>query len=506
MKTPQAVGDDGSTKSCGERGGRSSTRGALAALALLAVLALAAGLRFHGLGGHGLWQDEAYSFVFAIMPAGKFWKLMWSREGNMLLYYVLLRAWVHVGTSEFILRLPSVIFSLASVGMTYALGKQIFSKSTGLIAALLLSAHMLDLFLSQNARSYTLTVFLLLASAWTFVRMVRSPERKMWRLVYPLLAALAMYAQLLAILVIASQWLSLDGRRIRSMGWRRCLGVAATFFIVALPMEAFALLKNKGQVNWIPAVTWHGFMEGIYALSGYGGIGLLTFYAGLIGIAAVAALRASDSEYRFATRLAGAWLAFPVISMLVYSLHRPLFYSRFLVLCVPAATLLAGEGLATLQRLRSGIRWLWVPALLGMLALSLRSDWKYYRDPIWPDWKDSTRLVLANAHAGDAFCFSGNGAEVFLYYMQRERQVPWSKLPSAYYSHGVRCLEQPPEEIAKPGSGYTRVWLLKTDSTEEQYQWISGLLKPSYGTPKSLGTFPSPPGRIEVTLLRGSEK
>ncbi len=470
-------------------------------LTLCGILLAAAWLRLHGLGGHGLWQDEAYSFVFATMPAGKFWKLMWSREGNMLLYYVLLRGWVHVGVSEFMLRLPSVIFAVASVAMIYELGKQLFSKTTGLLAAALLSVHMLDIFSSQNARAYTLAVLLLLASSLAFVALVRHPNNKVRRLLYPLVGALALYAQLLTVFVIAAQWLSLDRTRLHNIGWKRWLGVLGTFFLAALPMEAFALLKNKGQLNWIPPLSSHSVLEGMYALTGYGGLSLLGLYVVLIVIAVAGAVRKGSCEGAFAVRLLLLWLLFPITVMLLYSLHKPLFYSRFLILCVPAATLLAAEGIASLRHALDLRRWLWLPAIVAVVALSLRADWNYYRNPMWPDWEAAARLVLSKVQPDDAICFSGNGAEVFLYYMQREQQIPWSKLPTSYYSQGIRCLGETPEQLAQASGENRRVWLFKTDGTEEQYQRILGLLIPHFGPPAAQGSFSSPPGRIVVYLL-----
>ena len=90
-------------------------------LALGVIGVAAAWLRLHRLGGHDLWLDEAYSVLFAKMPAGRFWKLMWSREGNMLLYYLALRAWMHLCDTEDVVRLLSVVFGVASIPMIYFL-------------------------------------------------------------------------------------------------------------------------------------------------------------------------------------------------------------------------------------------------------------------------------------------------------------------------------------------------------------------------------------------------
>jgi Dolichyl-phosphate-mannose-protein mannosyltransferase len=59
----------------------------------------------------------------------------------MTLYYCMLRAWVHIGDSEFMLRLPSMILGVLTVVATYALAARLFGRLTGLVAAALLSVH-----------------------------------------------------------------------------------------------------------------------------------------------------------------------------------------------------------------------------------------------------------------------------------------------------------------------------------------------------------------------------
>jgi uncharacterized membrane protein len=133
-----------------------------AAHILLPIVLIVVGslLRFHNLNAHGLWLDEASSVLFARTTT--FWRIMWRQEGNMLFYYLLLREWVRVGDTEFWVRIPSVFFAVASISMIYFLGRDLFSKTTGIIAAALITVHSFHIFFSQEARGYTLLVFLLL--------------------------------------------------------------------------------------------------------------------------------------------------------------------------------------------------------------------------------------------------------------------------------------------------------------------------------------------------------
>ena len=133
------------------------------ALILGVVTLVGAGLRFRALGAHSLWIDEGASVLFATMPWRLFLHTLWAYQGNMTLYYFLLREWIHLGDSEFMVRSLSVLFSVLTIPAMYGLGKGLFDRATGLTAAALLSVHSFHILWSQQARSYSLLLF---SSSW----------------------------------------------------------------------------------------------------------------------------------------------------------------------------------------------------------------------------------------------------------------------------------------------------------------------------------------------------
>ncbi|HEV2112654.1 MAG TPA: glycosyltransferase family 39 protein, partial [Terriglobales bacterium] len=427
------------------------------ALALAGIAAVALWLRLHRLADHSLWVDEAFSVHFAHMHWRAFWKLAWSREANMLLYYLLLRPWVQFGDGEYWVRLLSAIFGVAGVLMMYALGRDLFSRATGLIASALLAVHAFHVYYSQEARSYSLTVFLLIGSAWLFARLVRKPASRRNQVAYALAAALAFYAHIFALLVIVSQWLafllsragSRDEERAEKPALRSLLPALSMFLLLALPMLAFALLKNKGQLDWIPPLTWHGFMQGLHAITGKGGGLLLALCLALAATAVLCGFRSRDPQRLFAVLLLAFWVLFPIVVFMLYSLHQPLFLPRYLVLCVPAAVLLAAEGVTTLAGFASPLRLIWIPALALLLALSARAAWRQHDSAVWPDWRSATRFVSAHWQGSDVLCFTGPGSEAFFYYWRQERQLDWDSLPATYYRNGTQCTMGFPEQLAK---------------------------------------------------------
>src|ERR1700692_4655526 len=98
-----------STTSSDSRVGRSAAEEsswnfALYGKLLAVITVLAATLRLHALTAKSFWLDEGISIEFARLPWPQFLHVMWSGEANMALYYLLLRFWLAIGSSEGFIR------------------------------------------------------------------------------------------------------------------------------------------------------------------------------------------------------------------------------------------------------------------------------------------------------------------------------------------------------------------------------------------------------------------
>lgn len=125
---------------------------------LVAILLVALGLRVVNLGGKSLWVDEGFSVTQAMRAdtAG----LTNVDNSHPPLYYVLLHYWVgRFGNSEATVRLPSLLVSLANVGLLYLLGRLLFNQQVALTAAALLAVSPLDIWYAQEARMYIFITF-----------------------------------------------------------------------------------------------------------------------------------------------------------------------------------------------------------------------------------------------------------------------------------------------------------------------------------------------------------
>jgi uncharacterized membrane protein len=117
---------------------------------LLVILLLAVVLRLSDLGGKSLWLDEAFSVWNSARAPEQIWNEV--NDNHPPLYYLLLHAWMAIGDSEALVRLPSVFISMVALALTYVLGTKLFNKTVALAAAALLALAPLDLWYAQEAR------------------------------------------------------------------------------------------------------------------------------------------------------------------------------------------------------------------------------------------------------------------------------------------------------------------------------------------------------------------
>ncbi len=120
----------------------------------------------------GFWRDEGSTYAVVAAPSvhGVFVGISRS-ELTPPLYYLFEHFWIKAaGTSEIAMRLPSIAFTLLTVATLYAIGLNLGSRFTGVVAALLACVNPIFLTSGIEARAYGLTVLLSAAALYFFVR------------------------------------------------------------------------------------------------------------------------------------------------------------------------------------------------------------------------------------------------------------------------------------------------------------------------------------------------
>jgi 4-amino-4-deoxy-L-arabinose transferase-like glycosyltransferase len=147
---------------------------------LLVLLAFA--LRVYQLNAPSLWYDELLELDVARSPVGAMGPQL-IRHAAMPLDYYLLHVWLTGGQQEAWVRFPALIFGVLAVPLIYKLGKSLFNKNVGRLAALFLAGSSLAVYYSQNVRPYAMLVFWVLLSFWGVWRAYQTGRFAYWAVV-----------------------------------------------------------------------------------------------------------------------------------------------------------------------------------------------------------------------------------------------------------------------------------------------------------------------------------
>lgn len=154
------------------------------ALLLCAIFSLSLGLRVYCLDCYSLWFDEIASLEVAQYGPAFFFtdRFGWMRVQTPLHY---LMVWLTTlvadpTTTAFFVRLPSTLAGALTTLAVYALGKEMFGRVQGLLAAGLLSVSFIHLNYSQDVRPYTVLALFTALSVYCLLRAERAGDWQWW--------------------------------------------------------------------------------------------------------------------------------------------------------------------------------------------------------------------------------------------------------------------------------------------------------------------------------------
>ncbi len=421
--------------------------------ALIVIIFVALALRLFQLGRQSLWYDEGVSFYMTRLGLAEM--MRWTAyDIQPPLYYLILRLWVLLfGPSEFSLRFPSLIFGLLTVPLVYLVGRRLFDRATGLVAAALAAIAPLYLWYSQEARMYTLLTFLCLLSSYLLLLAIDEVEPKKRRFLWLALAltdALALYTHYFAAFVIVFQALYFLLAWGRSRERSRLLaGALALVGIVLLylPWLPFAFIRYGTDVSY-----WGGTLKlnevlrklvisfslgesVIEATAAKLAIGYVVIF-----LIAVALIAVQGSRVRVSGLFLLLYLLVPVVLIVAFVYRNPKFNPRYLMLASPPALLIVAAGLVILFRKGTGTKNAGrVTLLLAACCCSLCSlfilgtmayaDYNLYFDVRFtkPDFRGVARYLDEHQEPDEAIILaSGHAYPVFTYYYQGDN---WHPIP-----------------------------------------------------------------------------
>lgn len=212
-------------------------------LPLGVLLAVAIATRFATLTTQSIWFDEAATHAIVRLPFTEMLRELPHHESNPPLFYVLEWIWTRVvGSGPFGLRSLSALAGVLTVPVAYATGRRLAGARAAFAAGALVAVNPLLVWLSQDARSYSLVVLWSALGLLLFLRCLQDdrPRLVIW---WAVVAALALTTHYFAIFVLLPQGAWLLWRHPRRRTVVTALGALVVLCAALVPL----LLAQRGN-------------------------------------------------------------------------------------------------------------------------------------------------------------------------------------------------------------------------------------------------------------------
>ncbi len=215
---------------------------------LLLIVLSALLLRLFALNQRGFWFDEAFAYQIAKLPISNIILVSLS-DNHPPLYYILLHFITFISHAKYILRLPSLIFSITSIPLLFVLVKRHINKSVALLSILLFAISPLSIYLATESRSHGMATFFGLLVSLVFLRYMQRPTIPLLSL-FILLSVISLHIHYyIALLLIACTTIIVFAKTKVSM--KTWIVALLIIFISFLPYVILSMTK-QGNMCYCP--------------------------------------------------------------------------------------------------------------------------------------------------------------------------------------------------------------------------------------------------------------
>lgn len=328
-------------------------------VALGLALIFTALLYLLGLTTGSIWFDEAFStkiIQYSFRDIIHFTAV----DVHPPLYYFILKLWAGLfGTTEAALRSLSVIFSLATVAVGYALIRRLFGRKIALIALIPIMLAPFLIRYAQEARMYALAGLLCISATYVLIRAEKG--NSWWWVLYSTLLAAGLYTHYFTALIWITHWVW----RFLIYRWRRGIfrpewlaanSVALIIFLPWLPTAIDQMTGIQTDGFWIRpldleqlinvATSLWVYIPGFLAQAWQ--TGLVTLALALVCFLTLYAFRHATTKQRAGLLLLVLYTIVPLVVLILVSLppRQSIFAERYFSHTSIGIYLLIGVGLA----------------------------------------------------------------------------------------------------------------------------------------------------------------
>jgi len=437
-------------------------------LLVISLVVLGFSLRVYDLTKESLWLDEHESIRWANLTISK---IIQPSEGGIRdipLYNITLHYWVSLfGDGEFSVRFLSVIFGILALIMLYKIASLLFDRTTGIISLTIMALSTYHIYYSQEARRYSLMLFLAIASFYFLIKVLR--ERKKTATIYYVISTvLLLYTHIFGVFIVIAQntyvlLSSVYAKKSARFNLKKWLGLQLVGVVLTLPLIimvakvtfAYAGTPVIQETSWIVPASLNAIIGSFRTFSG--SQALLIIFCVIILISSLKMFIKRENKN---TLLLSVWLLVPILLLAALSQISSLtqlarYSTRYLIAASPAFYLLVAW---CIRKLWSN--YIKVPLMAGIILLSLVQVQSYYKEQTKRPWRDVVEYIEANAESGDLVLFHQGFCQTsFDYYSIRTDLV---KEP------GTNRAILDTAELKSYMEGHNRVWLVLWNRTDNE--------------------------------------
>ena len=426
----------------------------------VAVVARAIGL------SSGLWIDEIYSLLHSFRsPVSSILTEYWG-DNHHPLYALLAHATRGVfGESAWSVRLPSLLFGVATVPALFFLARRLLSQREALLASALLAVSYHHVWFSQNARGYSALAFFTVVLTWLALRGLSESEPRAWYW-YAALAALSAFTHLTAVLVVVGHAAAVaitlgivDAARAdrgviarrAAIGFVLAAVLTVGLYAAMLPQVIDYFVNRPSALVGVSTTRWAVLETLRVLLLGLNG-GILAAGVVVLALGALCVVSGVVSLWQRSPAFV-LLLAMPILMTIAgAAIARGTMYPRFfffaigpMLIVVVRGAFAVGEWIAqrSSQRVVSAeqLGTIAVGAVVVLSALSLVPNYRYPKQ----DFEGAMRYVLGAKGPSDAVVSSGVPADPYATLWN----LPWPNVENA-------------RQLAQARDAAPRTWVLYT--------------------------------------------
>ena len=402
--------------------------------------------------GESFWLDEVlYSTSYWVSSLYNLWHLFLN-DTSAPLYRVLLFFWIKIfGENELSVRIPSLLFGISSIVLTYWIARAYCSPSVAFLAALLLCFSPAHVWYSQEAAPYAMTLFFCLATVLAWLRLREMPSHRAWYAVYLSMFLAAVFTHYYAaVFLLPLTLLSVAVERPLRRRIMVAQAVVVSSLALALGIKYLAGHVKTGQEFlrpftlfewWMLFFNW--FLQGnsLWTVSPYRAnmeylmseplllvcqvFFLVIFLRGLLP-------HREQKNWTQTWELCLFISSLPLVMLLLTQAgYRHLYVERYLLLVLPFFLILLARGAASFSNARAVIVCSLAAGVIGAAsygAFLYKSDrWTVYKQN--PDWRSFSHYLSAQSlpprRLRRAVILAVTPANELMYYLRREAQAPY---------------------------------------------------------------------------------